>query len=92
MPNGLVLPTPRRASQRHGSPAVQLLPAGCGANKGPVGRGGLSQPRSLGARGASCRGGGESLFRSVLIDSLQRGLGGSQLSGRGRVPSPTRAQ
>ena len=36
--------------------------------------------------------GEEGLFRSFLIASSQRGLGGSQLSGRGRVPSPTQAQ
>lgn len=87
MPNRLVPPIPRPASQRRGSPAVQLLPSGCGANKGPVGRRGPSQPRSLRARRAGCR--EESLFRTFLIASSQRGLGGSQLSGRGRVPSPT---
>lgn len=58
MPNRLVPPIPGPASQRRGSPAVQLLPSGCGANKGPVGRRGPSQPRSLGARRAGCRGGG----------------------------------
>lgn len=74
MPNRLVPPIPRPASQRRWSPAVQLLPSGCGANKGPVGRRGPSQPRSLRARRAGCR--EESLFRTFLIASSQRGLGG----------------
>ena len=90
MPNGLVPPTHGRAAQRRGSPAVQLLPAGCGANKGPVGAVDRVSLAAWGRGGLAA--GEEGLFRSFLIDSLQRGLGGSQLSGRGRGPSPTRAQ
>lgn len=37
---------PRAASGRYGSHAVQLLPASCHWNKGPVGRGRLQPPGS----------------------------------------------